>query len=118
MSRVELGTGKMERFGTNGIFLAFWNVGCYLLRRSFQPEYVLFRYQKFSAETPVAHRHLASFRCSDMLRVRQRCRFLAIQLRSRELSMNRSYDPRRNTTYSRDLFRFLRPHPGDSRGTT
>jgi hypothetical protein len=90
----------------------------YLLRRSFQPEYVLFRYQKFSAETPVAHRHLASFRCSDMLRVRQRCRFLAIQLRSRELSMNQSYDPRRNTTYSGDIFRFLRPHPGDSRGTT
>ena len=90
----------------------------YLLRRSFSRNIYYSGTKSFSAETLVAHRHLASFRCSDMLRVRQRCRFLAIQLRSRELSMNRSYDPRRNTTYSRDLFRFLRPHPGDSRGTT
>ena len=62
--------------------------------------------KSFQPKRLVAHRHLASFRCSDMLRVRQRCRFLAIQLRSRELTMNQSYDPRRNTTYSGDLFRF------------
>ena len=78
-------------------------------KRGFQKELSLFLYQKFSEEiTATRSHHLLRF-FMIAVRVRLLYRILAVQFRLREVTVVKSYDPRRNTSSSSDLFLFASP---------